>query len=53
MFFNEKQQQDPGTVFTDTILNPLPEMPILDSSSLTGNKDMMAKMWINGDVDIL
>ena len=29
--------------------NPLPNGPILDSSSSTANKDMMSKMWTNGD----
>ena len=32
-------------------LNPSPDMPILDSSSSTANKDMMSKMWTNGDTD--
>ena len=29
--------------------NPLPDMPILGSSHLAANKDMMAKIWTNGD----
>ena len=33
-------------------INPLPDMPILDSSSSTASKDMMSKMWTNGDTDI-
>ena len=33
-------------------LNPLPDMPILDSSSSTTNKDMMSKIWTNGDSQI-
>ena len=32
--------------------NPLPNGPILDSSSSTAIKDMMSKMWTNGDTDI-
>ena len=34
------------------LLHPSPDMPILDSSSLTANKDMTSKMWTNGDTDI-
>ena len=30
-------------------LKPLPDMPILGSSDSAANKDMVAKMWINGD----
>ena len=30
----------------------LPDMPILDSSSSTASKDVMSKMWTNGDTDI-
>ena len=33
-------------------LNPLPDMPILGSSSSAANKDMMAKIWMNGDTII-
>ena len=33
-------------------INPLPDMPILDSSSSTTNKDMMSKIWTNGDTDM-
>ena len=33
-------------------LNPLPDMPNFDSSSSTANKDMISKMWTNGDTDI-
>ena len=29
-------------------LNPLPNMPILGSSNLAANKDMMAKIWTKG-----
>ena len=29
--------------------NPLPDTPILGSSSSATNRDMMAKIWINGD----
>ena len=32
--------------------NPLPDMQILDYSNSTANKDMMSKMWTNGDTDI-
>ena len=34
------------------ILIPLPDMPILGSSSSTANKDMMSKVWTNGDTVI-
>ena len=30
-------------------INPLPDMPILGSSSSVANKDMMSKIWTNGD----
>ena len=30
-------------------LNPLPHMPILGSSNSAANKDMMSKLWKNGD----
>ena len=36
---------------TDT-LSPLPSMPILDSSNSETNKDMMSKIWTNGDTVI-
>ena len=29
-------------------LNPLPDMPILDSSNSAVNKDIMSKIWTNG-----
>ena len=32
--------------------NPLPDMPILGSSNLAANKDMMSKIWTNGDTII-
>ena len=32
--------------------SPLPDMPNLDSSSSTANKDMISKMWTNGDTDV-
>ena len=33
-------------------LNPLPHMPILGSSYSAANKDMMSKIWTNGDTII-
>ena len=30
-----------------SILNPLPQMPILESSISAANKDMMSKLWTN------
>ena len=30
-------------------LNPLPHMPVLGSSNSAANKDMMSKIWTNGD----
>ena len=33
-------------------LNPLHGMPILNFFSSTANKDMMSKVWTNGDTDI-
>ena len=31
------------------LINPLPDMPILGSSSSAANKDMMSNIWTNGD----
>ena len=31
------------------IVNPLPYMPILGSPNSAANKDMMLKIWTNGD----
>ena len=33
-------------------VNPLPDMPILGFSNSAANKDMMSKIWINGDTII-
>ena len=30
-------------------INPLPDMPILGFSNSAKNKDMMSKIWMNGD----
>ena len=39
-----------GTVL---LFNPLSDMPILDSSSSTANKDIhVCQMWTNGNTDI-
>ena len=32
-----------------TCLSPLPDMSILGSSNLAANRDMMSKIWTNGD----
>ena len=32
--------------------DPLPDMPILDSSDSAANKDMVSKIWTNGDTVI-
>ena len=34
------------------VINPLPAMPILGSSNLTENKDILSKIWTNGDTVI-
>ena len=31
------------------VINPLPDMPILGFSNSVANKDMMSKIWTNGD----
>ena len=36
----------------DSTLNPLPDMPILGFSNSAANKDMMSKIWTNGDTVI-
>ena len=33
-------------------VNVLPDMPILGSSNSAANKDMMSKIWTNGDTVI-
>ena len=33
-------------------INLLPHMPILGSSNSAANKDMMSKIWTNGDIII-
>ena len=33
-------------------INPLPNMPVLGSSTSAANKDMMSKTWTNGDTII-
>ena len=32
--------------------NPLPDMPILGSSNSAANKDMISKIWTDGDTII-
>ena len=32
--------------------NPLPDIPILGSSNTAANKDIMSKIWTNGDAII-
>ena len=36
----------------DKFINPLPDIPILGSSTPKANKDMMSKIWINGELVI-
>ena len=38
--------------FSTVIFNPLPHMAILGFSNSAANKDMMSKIWTNGDTDI-
>ena len=33
-------------------INPLPDMPILGSSNSAASKDLMSKIWTNGDIII-
>ena len=33
-------------------ISPLPDMPIVDSSNLAAKKDMMSKIWTNGETII-
>ena len=37
---------------TTTLLNPVPDMPILGSFNSKATKDMMSKIWANGDTII-
>ena len=37
------------TVAADKSFNPLPPMPILSPSNSTAKKNMMSKIWTNGD----
>ena len=34
------------------LVNPLPHMPVFGSSNSAANKDMMSKIWTNGDTII-
>ena len=34
------------------LLNPLPDMPILGCPNSAANKDIMSKIWTNGDTVI-
>ena len=34
------------------VLNPLPDTPILGSSNSAANKDMISKIWTNGELGI-
>ena len=40
-------------LFVKFVFNPLPDMPILGSSSSAANKDRMSKIWTNGDAIII
>ena len=40
------------SVLSNNLLNRLPHMPILGSSNATAKKDMMSKIWTNGDTTI-
>ena len=40
-------------IFNQFLSKPLPHMPIFNSSYSTANKDMMSKIWTNGDTIIL
>ena len=35
-----------------SVINPLPDMPILGPSNSAANKDMMSKIWTNVDTII-
>ena len=39
-------------VLCGSLVNPLPNMSILGSSSFAADKDMLAKVWRNGDTNI-
>ena len=41
-----------GIFLVSTFSKPLPDMPILGSSNSAANKDMMSKIWTNGDTII-
>ena len=36
----------------ELLFNPLPDIPILSFQNSKANKDMMSKMWTNGDTII-
>ena len=51
-FLEKKYLEDLVNVSSNLIniwLNPLPDMPNLGSSNSAADKDMMSKMWTNGD----
>ena len=41
-----------NSFFNSVIVNTLPHMPILGSSSSAADVDMMSKIWTNGDTII-
>ena len=41
-----------STIRPRILFNLSPDMPVLDSFSLAANKDMMEKIWTNGDTVI-
>ena len=48
---NKLTKRSLQNIFQDSF-NPLADMPILRSSNSVGNKNMMSKIWINGDTII-
>ena len=49
LFKPHEKQKSLHSFKTTNNINPLPQMLILGFSSSTANKDMMSKIWMNGD----
>ena len=50
--YTRRQKSRRQIVDLNRCLNLLPDMPILGSSNSAANKDMMSKIWTNGDTVI-
>ena len=47
-----ERERERDSLCVSSQFNPLPHMPILNSSNSAANKDIMSKIWTNGDTVI-